>query len=54
MNIGKINTILKRPVIKLFPIEKIYQDTNETDTARVQKLKREAAVIGALKGKYEF
>ena len=54
VNIGKINTILKRPVIKLFPIEKIYQGTNETDTARVQKLRREAAVIGELKRKYEF
>ena len=54
VNIAKTNTILKRPIVKLFPIEKIYQDTKKADTARVQKLRREAAVIGELKRKYEF
>ena len=47
--IAKANAILKRPVNKLFPIEKTYQDTNQTDTARQQKLRREVAVIGELK-----
>ena len=30
-----------------------HEDTNQTGTVREQKLKREAAVIGELKGKYE-
>ena len=33
VRIAKINTILKRPVNKLFPVETTYQDTNQTDKA---------------------
>ena len=52
MRIKKANSILKRPVNKLFPIEYTY-DTNQTDKAREQKLRGEAAVLGELKRKYE-
>ena len=51
--IAKTNSIFKRPIIKLFPIENTYQDTNQTGMARQQKLRRAAAVIGELKRKYE-
>ena len=51
--IAKTNGIFKLPINKLFVIEKTYQDTNQTDKAREQKLVREAAVIGELKRKYE-
>ena len=51
--IAKNNTILKRPLNKLFPNENTYQDNNQTDMAKGQKLRREAAVIGELKRKYE-
>ena len=37
--IKKANAILKRPVNKLFPIKHTYQDTNQTDKAREQKLR---------------
>ena len=47
--IAKTNANLKRPVNKLFPIENIYQDTNQTGVARQQKLRQEADVIGELK-----
>ena len=47
----KANAILKRPVNKLFRTEYIYHDTNQTDKAREQKLRREAVVIGELKRK---
>ena len=47
------NAILKRPVNKLFPTEYTSHDTNQTDKAREQKLRWEAAVIGELKRKYE-
>ena len=33
-------------------IKKAYHDTNQTDKATEQKLRREAAVIGELKRKY--
>ena len=33
VRIAKTNTILKRPVNKLFPIETTYQDTNQTGKA---------------------
>ena len=46
------NAILKHLVNKLFPTEYKYHDTNQTDKAREQKLRREAAVIGELKRKY--
>ena len=53
VKIKKANAILKRPVNKLFPTEYTYHDTNQTDKAREQKLRREAAVIGELKRKYD-
>ena len=53
VSIAKTNTILKRSVNKLFLTENTYHDTNQTDTAREQKLRREAAVIGELNRKYE-
>ena len=43
MRIAKTNTILKRPVNKLFTVENTYHDTNQTDKAKEQKLKQEAA-----------
>ena len=49
MRIKKDNAILKRPVNKLFPTEYTYLDTNQTDNAMEQKLRREAAVIDKLK-----
>ena len=39
MRIKKANSILKRPVNELFPIEYIYHHTNQTDKAREQKLR---------------
>ena len=53
MRIEKTNTILKRPVTKLFTVENTYHGTSQTDKAREQKLRRETAVIGGLKRKYE-
>ena len=49
LRIQKVNTILKRPVNKLFQIECTYHDTNQTDKASEQTLRWEAAVIGQLK-----
>ena len=49
----KANAILKRPVNKLFPTEYTYHDTNQTDKAREQKLRWEAAVTNELKRKYD-
>ena len=46
MRIKKTNAIFKRPVNKPFPIEYTYHGTNQTDNAREQKLRWEAAVIG--------
>ena len=48
MAIKKSNAILKRPVNKLFPIEYTYPDTNQTDKAKEQKLRWEAALTGEL------
>ena len=53
VRMAKTNTIFKRPVNKLFTVEDTYHDTNQTDKARVQKVRREAAVIGKQKRKYE-
>ena len=53
MRIKKANAILKRPVNKLYPTEYTYHDTNQTDKAMGQKLRRKAAVIGELKRKYD-
>ena len=47
----KTNTILKRPINKLFTVENTY-DTSQTDKAREQNLRQEAAVIGELTKKY--
>ena len=49
VRIAKTNTILKRPVNKLFTVENTCYDTNQTDNAREQKQKGEAAVIGEQK-----
>ena len=46
VRITKTSTILKRLVNKLFTVENQYDDTNQTDNAREQKLRQEAAVIG--------
>ena len=53
VRMAKTNTILKRPVNKLFTVKNIYHDTNQTDKAREQKLRQEAVVIGEQKMKYE-
>ena len=53
MKIKKANAILKRPINKLLSAEYTYHDTNETDKARKQKLRRKAAVIGKLTRKYD-
>ena len=53
VRIAKTNAILKRLVNKLSFIENTYQDTNQADTIRQQKLRRKAAVIGELNRKYE-
>ena len=53
MRIKKTNAIPKRPVNKLFPTEYTYYDTNQTDKAKEQKLKREAALIDKLKRKHD-
>ena len=51
--IKKANVILKYPVNKLFRIEYTYHDTNQTDKAKEQKLRREAAVTDQIKRKYD-
>ena len=51
VRIAKSNTILKRPLNKLFTVENTYHDTDQTNKEREQKLRREAAVIGELKRK---
>ena len=53
VRIKKNNAILKRPVNKLFSIEYTYHDTRQTDKAREQKLKWEAAIVSKQKKKYE-
>ena len=53
VKIANTNSILKRPVNKLFSFENIYYNTNQTDKAREQKLRREAPVISELMWKYE-
>ena len=49
VRIKKDNAILKRPINKLFPTEYTYHDTDQTDEAREQTLRRESAVIDELK-----
>ena len=41
----KTSAILKRPLNKLFTVKNTYHDANQTDKAREQKLRQEAAVI---------
>ena len=53
MRIAKSNTFLKHSVNKLFTVETTYHDTDETNKTKEQKLRRQAAVIGDLKRKYE-
>ena len=53
VGIKKTNAMLKCPLNKLFRIKHIYHDTSQTDKAREQNLRWEAAVIGELKRKYE-
>ena len=43
VRIVKTDTILKCPLNKLFTVENTYHDTNQTDKAKEQKLKQEAA-----------
>ena len=50
---AKINAVLKRPINTVFTIESTFLDTNQTKKAMEQKFRREAAVIGELKRKYE-
>ena len=38
VRIAKTNTILKRPVNKLFAVENTYHDTNQTDKASNKKI----------------
>ena len=45
--IAMTNKILKRHVNKLFSSEYKYQDTKQKGTTREQKLRQEAALIGA-------
>ena len=45
VRIAKTNTILKRPINKLFTVENTCRDTNQTDKAGEQKFRREASVI---------
>ena len=54
IRIVKANKILKRPRNKLFLIDNTYQDTNQADNAREQKLKQDATITGELKRKYEY
>ena len=53
MRIARVNKTLKRPVNKLFTVEYTYHDTDQTNKGRELKFRREAAIIGALKRKYE-
>ena len=43
------DTILKRPINKLLTIENTCHDTDQTDKAREQKLRRERVVLRELK-----
>ena len=49
VRIKKSNATLKHPVDKLFSTEYTYHDPNQTDKARDQKLRWEAAVFDQLK-----
>ena len=51
--IEKTSATLKSLINKPFPTEYTYLDTKQKDKAREQKLRREVAVIGELRGKYD-
>ena len=51
--IEKANATLKRRVNKFFPTENTNHDSKQTDKAREQKLRQEAAITGELKRKYD-
>ena len=53
-NVSKLqnNAYLKRPINKLFTVENTY-GTNQTDEAKEENLRQEAAVIGELTRKYK-
>ena len=53
MRIEKTNAIHECLINKLFRTEYTYHNTNQIDKARKEKLRREAAVIGELKRKYD-
>ena len=53
VRIARVNKTLKRPVNKLFTVEYTCHDTDQTNKGRELKFRREAAIIGALKRKYE-
>ena len=54
VRMAKTNTILKRPVKNLFTVKNTYHDTDQTNKAREQKLRLEAAVIGELKSELKM
>ena len=54
VRIANTNTILKLPVHKLLTVGNTYHGTNQTNKARGQKFRREAAVVSEQKRKYEF
>ena len=53
VRMAKTYTILKRHVNKFFTVKNRCHGTSQADKVRWQKLRREAAVIGELKIKYE-
>ena len=51
--IEKANATLKHRVNKFFPTEYTIHDSKQTEKAREQKLRQEAAITGELKRKYD-
>ena len=49
VKIAQTTTIFELLINKLFTMENAYQDTNQTDNAREQKLRQEAALLLELK-----
>ena len=54
VKIANNNTVLKRPLNKLFTVEKTYHYSNQTDKGRKQKLWLEETVTGELKRICEY
>ena len=54
VKIANNNTVLKRPLNKLFTVENTYHYSNQTDKARKQKLWLEETVTGELKRTCEY